>query len=336
MSQDNDVKLDEAVQPEQDTQEEATLPDEAETDEAVAAEADEGDESESEYEIVEQSSEPSQDTDKKKANARLAYEARKQRREVRKLKEKLERLKRGEIPDDAKEALKVSNELPEQPKFEDYLGDQALANYDYDTAKAQAAFQAAQNKWLLDVQTAQATNSVKEGQARQQYIQQQEQQLKVREDYEKAVEEMRIPDFDKSEQALIETASGFLGNADAAKSLPYEIAAVFGEDKNQAVAVVQYLGKNPNELQRLLSIRDPSRQIAELTKLGYSKLLVTKRTKKPKPEADEALTGGQQTGTSNDIARLKKALEKGGSEYRKAKREIEAKTGKRISGFDFW
>lgn len=334
MSLENDVKQDEIEQAEPDTQEEATLPDESETDEPVAGEAGDDDEGESEYEIVEQSSEPSQDKDKqRKANARLAFEKREAKRKARELEQKIERMKAGELPDDVKESLKLDNKLPEQPSIEDYFSDQAMAKYDYDSARAQAAYQAAQSKWLLDVQSAQAANSVKEGQARQQYIQQQEKQLKVRKSYEDAVDELRIPDFEQSESELIKNAEGVLGSKQAAETIPYEIASVFGKNTKQAVAVVNYLGKNPGELQRILSIRDPMEQIAELTELGYTKLQVTKRKRKPKPEADESLPGAQQAGV-NDMARLKKALDKGPAEFRRVKKEIEARTGKRISGYD--
>ena len=82
------------------------------------------------------------------------------------MQETIDKLNKGEISDD----LKVNAELPAKPDYQNYLSEEALEKYDYDTNRALAQFTNDQNQWLLDVQAAQNNASAQQQKKVSDYI----------------------------------------------------------------------------------------------------------------------------------------------------------------------
>jgi hypothetical protein len=327
-----DVKQDEFDSEELDNQQEATPVENEEDAEAVAADAEESDEGEEEWEVVERILEPSQDDERKrnKAFAKQRIEAREAKRKAEELERKLKEIESGNIPETLREQLSGKVKLPEQPKYEDFFGDVALAKYEYDTTRAQAAFNAAMGKWQLDALDARAANEVSSVQARQQYIQQERQRLDAVRKYEDAVSKMRIAGFDDAERQLNDTVKQITG---AEADVNVIIAQKFGDDAKTAVAVVNYLGRNPEEVRRILAM-SPTEQDREIYRIGYQKLEARQKTVKRKPEADTPLSNGGSSREPNWKKELGKMLENNDPNFRARKKEVEAKLGRSISSFE--
>lgn len=298
---------------------------EGENVEAVAADAGSSEEEFEGYEVIEQLQEPSPDSEEKKRNAAMArqrIEAREAKKRAKQLEEELERVQRGEIPDSLKERLVVAPQMPDQPNIQDYISDEALSKYDYDKDVAMAAFSQANNKWLLDAQNARSTSQVNEAKARQDFVIQQKEAIESAKKYNEAAEEMSLSGFDDAEKVFIEMAGG-----PGALNVVNE---VFSSDPKKSVAVVNFLGKNPAELERILRM-SPTRQIAELSVLGNSRLQLRKKKTGQAPEADGALTGGETSHSDNWKKQLSNAMSGDTAKFRELKREWEQKLGRSIA-----
>lgn len=319
---DKDVMQDKNIEEEFEAAEKATIEaDEVEAEEAVAAESEETEDDDSEYEIVEQEPEPSPDAKRNKAFAKQRIEAKEAKRKADELERRLEAVQRGEIPEELKEQLSVAPELPDQPSYEDFFSDKALEKYGYDTTKAQAAFMAAQQKWLYDAQNARTVSQTNEVKRRQQFIESEQARVKAVKAVVKSAAEIGIKDFDSAEDAL----NAVIPNGSVI------VAGMFGDDSREAAAVVNYLGKNPDEAKRIQSL-PPEQAQREVYSLGYRKLQIRKK-QKAKPEADTALEGGSPVGSTNTgIAQLRKAFDTmSTTEFRQKKIELERSLGRKIS-----
>lgn len=322
MTQDNGAAEAEAVDLEANTDQPDTI------EEPVAGEPVESTQEAEEYEIVEREPEPSRDGDKQTnaAFAKMRIEKREAKKKAEELQKQLEAVQQGYVPESLQEQLTVAAKAPEQPDINDFLSDDALSKYDYDREKALAAYNAAGNRWLLEAQNANQTSQVQTTQKRNQYIEQQQRNIKVLNDFNRVADDMNISGFDDAESKLVELT----GSSDVIPA----IADVFGEDTKQAVAVVNYLGRNEHEAHRILQMAktNPNGANRELFKLGYQKLQIRRKDAVSKPMADSGLTGGTAGGTESWKSDLNKLLSSGDtSKFRAAKREVEKRLGRNIS-----
>jgi len=306
----------------------ATPDQESQVVEPVAGEIQEAEQETEEYEIVEREPEPSRDGEKQNnaAFAKMRIKERQAKKKAEELERQLEAVKQGNVPESLQEQLTVAAKAPEQPNINDFLSDEALSKYDYDREKALAAYNAAGNRWMIEAQNANQASQVQTTQVRNQYIEQQQRNIKVLNNFNRAADEMNISGFDDAETSLVELT----GTPDVIPA----IADVFGDDTKQAVAVVNYLGRNEHEAQRILQMAktDPNGANRELFKLGYQKLQIRRKDAASKPMADSGLTGGTAGGTESWKGDLNKLLSSGDtSKFRAAKREVEKRLGRSIS-----
>ncbi len=309
-------------------EQEATLDQSETVEEPVAGEPAGAEPETEEYEIVEREPEPSREGEKQNnaAFAKMRIKEREAKKKAAELEKQLEAVKQGYVPEALQEQLTVAPDTPKEPSINDFLSDDALSKYDYDRDKALAAYNAANNRWLYDANNATQASQVKTTQVRNQYIEQQQRNIKVLNDFNRVADDMNISGFDEAETKLVEV----VGSADVIPA----IADVFGEDTKQAVAVVNYLGRNEHEAHRILQMAktNPNGANRELFKLGYQKLQIRRKDSTSKPMADDGLTGGTAGGADNWKTDLGKLLSSGNtSEFRKQKREVEGRLGRTIS-----
>ena len=335
MSLENDATQEENLESELETEQEATPVESEEESEAVAADDSESDESEEEWEVVERTPEPSPDAEDKKRNAAFAkqrIEAREAKRKAEALERQLKEIEEGKTPEHLKEQLSAQHDLPAQPNINDFIGDEGLAKYEYDQTRAMAAYQAAMSKWQIDALDARAVGQVKTAEQRQNFIEQERKRIASIRRYEDAVSTMRLEGFDEAEKTLVKTVERVLNIPDASETIT-NVARQFGDDSKIAVAVVNYLGRNPQEVERLLRM-PPEDQTRELYKLGYQDLLPRRKPARQKPEADEALPLGGSSKEPNWKKELSKMLENNDPKFRARKKEWEQKLGRSISSFE--
>lgn len=300
----------------------------AENNEALAASDNDADSEDEGYEVVERNQEPSPELEQKKRNSAMAkrrIEAKEAKKRAELAEAQLEEIKRGVIPDNLKDKLNVAPSLPDQPSISDYLSDEALAKYDYDSVKAQAAFNQANSQWLFDAQNARSTSQVNEAKARTDYVAEQQVRIQQSHNYSKAADDMNLKGFSDAESKFLEVAGGN-------EAIGF-VNDIFGDDTKRSVAVVNYLGREQNidELKRIMAMPS-TRQIAEISRLGYDKLELRKKTKQSTTEADEGLQGGGSSPTGNWQKELTDALKnKSTNEFQKLKKAAEAKLGRSIA-----
>lgn len=218
------------------------------------------------------------------------------------MQETIEKLNKGEISDE----LKVAAELPARPDMQNYLSEEALEKYDYDTNKALAQFTSDQNQWLIDVQSAQSNASAQQQKKVSDYINQSSQiQGYVKQHYDHA-EKYGISDIDEVEERLQE-------------KLPqgwYEtIVSSFPE---KSAAIFKHFDVNPQKLQGLID--NPMFAMRDITRLADSFAAKTKNLSSA-PVADTPLgTGDTSSDKSSIMEQMKKAADKGDvKEYRRLK-----------------
>lgn len=323
MSTQEDVTQEETLTEAEALDQEATPELEDQADDAVAAEPEEVEAETEEYEVIERDIEPSDD--KRKQNAAFAkqrIEVREAKKRASQLEEQLKRVESGDIPDELKEKLQVAPKMPTQPDINEYLSDEGLAKYDYDRDRALAAFNQRNVAWLMDAQNARSVSQLDETKVRQQYIESERQRIKSLQGFNAAADEMNIKGFDDAEKELSKVAG-----ADASAY----IAELFGGDTKEAVATVNYLGRNPQEAQKILAMT-PNQANAELLKLGYKRLKYQKKTNSPRKEADSGLSGGATASAEGWKKELSALLDSGdNTAFRAAKKKAESKLGRSIS-----
>ena len=306
-----------------------SLETEVENAEGVAPEASEAEQEFDEYEVVERTQEPSPEAEKKKHNAAMAkkrIEAREAKKRAEAAELQLKQIKQGNIPEHLRESLVVDTVMPDQPNIQDYVSDEALEKYGYDKDVAIAAFTQANNKWLIDAQGARSTSQASEVQKRNEFIKQETARIESAKQYHSAADQLNISGFDEAEKQFIEVAQ---------ESGVQFVNDIFPSDPKKAVAVVNFLGRNPEELKRISNL-NPTQQVAEIAILGSQRLEFRKKNKAAPAEADSVLQGGEASPNQDWKKQLSKALESGDTDqFRRLKRDWEVKLGRSIAYSDF-
>lgn len=248
---------------------------------------------------------PKQDHD---TNAKFAARriARKRQRE---LEEQMEAVKRGELP----ENLRVNPDLPKQPDANDFLSDEALAKYDYDTNRALAAFNAAQSDWQIKAMDARSNAVAEQGRKTQEYTQQSAQYVDAARKHYDAAEKLNIPDYQDKEDAFMQIVPPQVGA---------DIMMLFPE---KSAALIYHLGANPEKTRQLLAMNG-QQALIELTRLS-ERLTLKPRGKavSSAPPVDEPVQGSVVAANVSALQKqMEKAAAKGDTElYRKLKSQIQ-------------
>lgn len=258
------------------------------------------------FEIVlkDDENKPKQDPE---INAKFA-QRRIERKRQRELEQQAEAVKRGELP----ENLRVNPELPAQPNANDFFSDEAMEKYGWDSGRAQAAFQQANNEWLIKAQDARSNAVAEQGRKTQEYAQQSAQYVDAARKHYDAAEKLNIPDYQEKEDAFMQVVPAPVAT---------DIMRLFPE---KSAALMYHLGANPEKARQLLSM-DGQQALIELTRL--SERLTLKPRSKPVSEApnpDEPLHGQAVAAQISAIEKqMKAAADKGDVEtYRKLKAQF--------------
>lgn len=241
---------------------------------------------ESGFDIVLSGDETKQDPAEAK---RKGYEMRLERKRQRELEQQAEAVQRGELP----ENLRVAAELPAQPNANDFFSDEALEKYGYDQVRANAAFQQANNEWLVKAQDARSNAVAEQGRRTQQFTQQSAQVVEAARKHYDAAEKLNLPDYQAKEDVFRQVAPGY----------DVDIMRLFPE---KSAAIMYHLGANPEKARQILSM-DPQRQLIEMTLLS-ERLTLKPRGKQVSeaPIPDEPVQG---QAVAANVAALQKKME---------------------------
>ncbi|EHI4075430.1 scaffolding protein [Salmonella enterica] len=247
---------------------------------------------------------PKQDPE---TNAKFA-QRRIERKRQRELEQQAEAVKRGELP----ENLRVAPELPSQPNANDFFSDEALAKYDYDQTRALAAFQQANNEWLVKAQDARSNAVAEQGRKTQEYTQKSAQYVDAARKHYDAAEKLNIPDYQEKEEAFTQLVQ---------PQIVSELMLLFPE---KSPALIYHLGSNPEKTRQILQMNQ-QQALIELTRL--SERLTLKPRSKPVSEAPNPDEPIQGQAVAANISALEKqmnaAAERGDTEtYRKLKAQL--------------
>ncbi|PTA95644.1 scaffolding protein [Kluyvera sp. Nf5] len=241
-------------------------------------------------------------------NAQFA-QRRLERKRQRELEAQAEAVKRGELP----ENIRVKPELPPQPNANDFFSDEAMAKYEYDQTRALAAFQQANNEWLVKAQDARSNAVAEQGRKTQEFTQQSAQYVDAARKHYDAAEKLNIPDYQEKEEAFMQIVPLQVG---------VDIMRLFPE---KSAAIVYHLGSNPEKARQLLAM-DGQSALIELTRLS-ERLTLKPRGKQVSsaPAADVPVTGDV---TSANKAALQKQMDAAASKgdvetYRKIKKQLQ-------------
>ncbi|MEG0868145.1 MAG: scaffolding protein [Hafnia sp.] len=240
-------------------------------------------------------------------NAQFA-QRRLERKRQRELEQQAEAVKRGELP----ENLRVSPELPSQPNANDFFSDESLAKYDYDQTRALAAFQQANNEWLVKAQDARSNAVAEQGRKTQEYTQQSAQYVDAARKHYDAAEKLNIPDYQEKEEAFTQLVQ---------PQIVSDLMLLFPE---KSPALIYHLGSNPEKTRQILQM-NPQQALIELTRL--SERLTLKPRSKPVSEAPNPDEPIQGQAVAANISALEKqmnaAADKGDVEtYRKLRQQL--------------
>lgn len=241
---------------------------------------------ESGFDIVLNDDETKQDPAEAK---RKGYEMRLERKRQRELEQQAEAVQRGELP----ENLRVAAELPAQPNANDFFSDEALEKYGYDQVRANAAFQQANNEWLVKAQDARSNAVAEQGRRTQQFTQQSAQVVEAARKHYDAAEKLNLPDYQAKEDVFRQVAPGY----------DVDIMRLFPE---KSAAIMYHLGANPEKARQILSM-DPQRQLIEMTLLS-ERLTLKPRGKQVSeaPIPDEPVQG---QAVAANVAALQKKID---------------------------
>nr|MDX8696622.1 scaffolding protein [Salmonella enterica] len=239
---------------------------------------------------------------------RKGYEMRLERKRQRELEQQAAAVQRGELP----ENLRVAPELPSQPNANDFFSDEALAKYDYDQTRALAAFQQANNEWLVKAQDARSNAVAEQGRKTQEFTQQSAQYVEAARKHYDAAEKLNIPDYQEKEDAFMQLVPPAVG---------VDIMRLFPE---KSAALMYHLGANPEKARQLLAM-DGQSALIELTRLS-ERLTLKPRGKQisSAPPADQPITGDVSAANKDAIRKqMDAAASKGDVEtYRKLKAKL--------------
>lgn len=247
---------------------------------------------------------PKQDPE---TNARFAAK-RLERKRQRELEQQAEAVKRGELP----ENLRVNPDLPAQPNANDFFSDEAMEKYGWDSGRAQAAFQQANNEWLIKAQDARSNAVAEQGRKTQEYTQQSAQYVEAARKHYDAAEKLNIPDYQEKEDAFMQIVPAPVAT---------DIMRLFPE---KSAALMYHLGANPEKARQLLAM-DGQSALIELTRLS-ERLTLKPRGQQVSsaPPADQSLTGDV---SAANVDAMRKAMEAASSKgdvetYRKLKAKL--------------
>ncbi len=279
----------------------------ASVDSQVEGNATQTDEQDEGFDIVLKDDEhkPKQDHD---TNAKFAARriARKRQRE---LEQQVEAVSRGELP----ENLRVNPDLPKQPDVNEYLSDEALSKYDYDTSRALAAFNAANTDWLVKAQDARSNAVAEQGRKTQDYTRQSTQHVEAARQHYDAAEKLGLADYDEKEEAF---------RALVPAGVDVALMQLFPE---KSAAMMYHLGSNPEKVRQLMSMSE-QQVLIELTRLSDRLTLKPRgKTVSAAPPVDEPVQGSVAAANISALQKqMEKAAAKGDTEtYRKLKAQIQ-------------
>lgn len=258
------------------------------------------------FEIVlkDDENKPKQDPE---TNAKYA-QRRLERKRQRELEQQAEAVKRGELP----ENLRVNPELPAQPNANDFFSDEAMEKYGWDSGRAQAAFQQANNEWLIKAQDARSNAVAEQGRKTQEYTQQSAQHVEAARKHYDAAEKLNIPDYQEKEDAFMQVVPAPVAT---------DIMRLFPE---KSAALMYHLGANPEKARQLLSM-DGQQALIELTRLS-ERLTLKPRGKQVSeaPNPDEPIQGQAMAANISALEKqMNAAAEKGDVEtYRKLRQQL--------------
>lgn len=213
--------------------------------------------------------------------------ARKRQKEI---EQQVKAIENGELP----EHLRVKPELPAMPKLDDYLSDEALGKYDYDTHKANAAFQEDLLQWQNKALDARSKAVADQGRRTQEYTQQGQQVANAIKAHYDAAEKLNLPDYQEKEDSALQVLPQGV----------YEAIAQNFPDKS--AAIIYYLGANPEKAKDLFS-KNPVQTTIELTRLADRLTLKPRGTQRSSaPPADEPISGDV---TAANVAALQKQMD---------------------------
>jgi len=231
-----------------------------------------------------------------------------ERKRQRELEQQAEAVKRGELP----ENLRVNPELPAQPNANDFFSDEAMEKYGWDSGRAQAAFQQANNEWLIKAQDARSNAVAEQGRKTQEYTQQSAQYVEAARKHYDAAEKLNIPDYQDKEDAFMQIVPAPVAT---------DIMRLFPE---KSAALMYHLGANPEKARQLLAM-DGQSALIELTRLS-ERLTLKPRGQQVSsaPPADQSITGDV---SAANVEAMRKAMDtasnKGDVEtYRKLKAKL--------------
>lgn len=244
-----------------------------------------------------------------KPNENAKYAARRvARKRQHEIEQQMKAVENGELP----EQLRVNPELTDQPKIDDYLSDKALEKYDYDTYKAQAAYQAALQDWQMKSLDARSKAVADQGRRTQEYTQQSQEIAKAMRAHYDAADKLNLANFQEKEDAALQI-------------LPQGVDAAIAQNfPEKSAAIIYYLGSNPDKAREIFS-KNPVQVTIELTRLA-DRLTLKPRGKQISnaPLTDEPLSGDV---TAANISSLQKQMDAAASKgdvdtYRKIKAKL--------------
>ena len=258
------------------------------------------------FEIVlkDDENKPKQDPE---TNAKFA-QRRIERKRQRELEQQAEAVKRGELP----ESIRVTPDLPPQPNYNDFFTDEALEKYGWDSGRAQAAFQQANNEWLIKAQDARSNAVAEQGRKTQEYAQQSAQYVDAERKHYDAAEKLNIPDYQEKEDAFMQVVPAPVAT---------DIMRLFPE---KSAALMYHLGANPEKARQLLAM-DGQQALIELTRLSERLTLKPRsKTVSEAPNPDEPIQGQAVAAHTSALEKqMNAAAVKGDVEtYRKLKAQL--------------
>lgn len=258
------------------------------------------------FEIVlkDDENKPKQDPE---TNAKFA-QRRIERKRQRELEQQAAAVQRGELP----ENLRVIPEIPKRPNPNDYLSDEGLAKYNYDSTLALAQFNSDLDEWNEKSLDARSAAVAEQGRRAQEYTQQSAQYVDAARKHYDAAEKLNIPDYQEKEDAFMQVVPAPVAT---------DIMRLFPE---KSAALMYHLGANPEKARQLLAM-DGQQALIELTRL--SERLTLKPRSKPVSEAPNPDEPIQGQAVAANISALEKqmnaAAERGDTEtYRKFKAQL--------------
>jgi len=250
----------------------------------------------------EKSQKQDHDTNAKFAARRIA------RKRQRELEQQMEAVQRGELP----ENLRVNPELPQQPDVNEFLSDDALAKFDYDTNRALAAFNSANTEWQMKAMDARSNAVAEQGRKTQDYTRQSTQHVEAARKHYDAAEKLNLDDYQDKEDAFRELVP---------QGVDVDIMRLFPE---KSAAMIYHLGSNPEKVRQLMTMSSQAALI-ELTRLS-DRLTLKPRGKQisAAPPVDEPVQGSVSAANRSAVEKqMEKAAAKGDTEtYRKLKAQL--------------